>query len=1090
MRRVVVIVSILLLGGVQIGLAQAVQPSSVLMQDYVERDTTRPAPLFEGTVEQTHYVGKLDLPMIPQEEDTFATFAYTYGDIVIFSYGDSNYCRILNDAGDSVWSGVLMNEEYVLVKDIAWGVYEVLGSKEFSVLSGDPFVRGLGTWYAVDQNSRPLSTKLLSVGPKMTFNPANEAIMVVFAYNDNTHVVVTNMYDDQIIWEGDLDSAEYYLREVGDLPPIVYSVEATKPVSTMTSCGVNGMYVPAFNGTFTGRDFMTYQHKWGDAPQDIQFVPWEDETRVTVTDLNNPDDLIQTVFCEKRGEIRGFAVPLPTGGRPLYIHADKDISVSQTEWASFGTSYVAFYMVRGIDRDGLGLGREFYIPLQASVSWASIGPVYSRLHVIAFSDSTDVKITRIPRFGGNETTIYEGTLDRGEFYRYSCPMDDEAAVAIYHVTTSEGVATMGSCLDRQGSDFLPLWFAIHPAVAAYPDQFKDTECLVPTSQTNDGAYEVYVENNGNIWDVINIFTKNSKDPYFVTSLSDELGRTLPDVDGDGNPDTDTLPKGGNVLVLADVTPAEMLPFGTTDTCFFRVVSMRDTIRLDTAFLVTTILEVKIMVDPDTFVTEYPRNTKVIPVAAYSTSLYREDTVNLTYHSTQDSLTWLVSFTDTLGVPLQDTDANDTLDVPGVPTDSVAAPFQVRVRVPDSAMAGDRDTIYLIATSGNYPFGSIYPETIDTAVLIVEVEAVAGLLIVPDTLDSVPSGQTIRYPLEVFNYGNGPDVPDITFRPGQSDWVHRLVDKDGINDLADTDGDGIPDLDTLAGLVAGVPGFDMLYLDVTPPYWALPGLFDSTIVYARSSISETVYDSAIVVTRTRNIVALDIEPDTSTIIGPGEEAVYLLRVTNLGSTYDIIDIGSYAAPDLGWSHTLSFEDGTPLLDEDNDGVPDLGSVDSAKMVVARLVVRPHEELGSVAGEFDTTVTEYRVVWIRTYYTDDPTLVNDSVLIMTRFEPVLDIHNYPNPFSGSTTFAFSIPREGLVTLRIYNRAGEHIRTLIDEVPYEFGGIFEVHWDGLTESGHRPAPGVYIYTLGWRERRIDEDTEEFSTAQRITKAALLQP
>ncbi len=379
-----------------------------------------------------------------------------------------------------------------------------------------------------------------------------------------------------------------------------------------------------------------------------------------------------------------------------------------------------------------------------------------------------------------------------------------------------------------------------------------TITITKTSQTDDGAYEVYVENNGNIWDVINIFTENSDSLNFSTSLSDELGRTLPDVDGDGNPDTDTLPKRGSALVLADVTPGEMLPFGTTDTCFFSIVSMRDTTKLDTAFLVTRIREVKIMVDPDTFVTEYPRNTKVIPVAAYSTSLYREDTVNLTYHSTQDSLTWLVSFTDVLGDTLRDEDGNDTMDVVNVPTDSVAAPFQVRVRVPDSALAGDRDTIYLIATSGNYPFGSIYPETIDTTVLIVEVEAVAGLLIVPDTLDSVPSGQTIRYPLEVFNYGNGPDVPAITFKPGQSDWTHRLVDKDGINDLADTDGDDIPDLDTLPGLVGGVPGFDMLYLDVTPPYWALPGLFDSTIVYARSSISDTVYDSAIVVTRTRNI----------------------------------------------------------------------------------------------------------------------------------------------------------------------------------------------------------------------------------------------
>jgi len=166
-------------------------------------------------------------------------------------------------------------------------------------------------------------------------------------------------------------------------------------------------------------------------------------------------------------------------------------------------------------------------------------------------------------------------------------------------------------------------------------------------------------------------------------------------------------------------------------------------------------------------------------------------------------------------------------------------------------------IHLAGASVNYP-SRLYPVELvtDTAGLIVTVNAVPDLLIIPDTLDSVPSGQTIRYPMEVFNYGNGPDVPDITLEPGRSDWVHRLVSKDGINDLADTDGDDIPDLDTLSGLVEGVPGCGTFYLDVTPPYWALPGLFDSTIVYAHSSISDTVYDSAIVVTSTYEYESID------------------------------------------------------------------------------------------------------------------------------------------------------------------------------------------------------------------------------------------
>jgi hypothetical protein len=420
-------------------------------QDYAISSTPGFTP---NHLEPTHTVGRFQFPLLLSEQDTFATYVYTYGDVVIFSYEDLSEFEVVDSEGNTVWSGTLMEDEYECIGELAGGVYMITSPKGFSVLSGDPFLEGLGCWYAVDENSRPISTKLLSVGPKNT-PTGYDAVLVVFAYNDNTHVVVTNKENGQIIWEGDLDSAEYYLREDGDPTPIAYSVEATRPVSTMTACGVNGMYVPAFNGTFTGRVFMTYQHQWSDAPQDINFVPWEDNTTVTVVDLDNPADTIYSLLCENRGEIKGFAVPLSGGGRPLYIHADKDISVSQTEWISFGTSYVAFYMVRGIDRDGLGLGREFYVPLQASVSFPDLD-IFSRLHVIAFSDSTDFIVTRIPRDGGDETTIYEGTLNRGDFYRYTCPLDDSAAVAIYHVTATERVATVASCNDRQGSDFFPV----------------------------------------------------------------------------------------------------------------------------------------------------------------------------------------------------------------------------------------------------------------------------------------------------------------------------------------------------------------------------------------------------------------------------------------------------------------------------------------------------------------------------------------------------------------------------------------------------------------------------------------------------------
>ncbi|MCK4232247.1 hypothetical protein KAX21_04790, partial [candidate division WOR-3 bacterium] len=318
-------------------------------------------------------------------------------------------------------------------------------------------------------------------------------------------------------------------------------------------------------------------------------IPWEDNTNVAVTDPDNPADTIWQFHVDKKGTIQSRTFV----GRFLKVHADRDISCALIP----GTPSCYYHLVRSIDRNGLGIGTEFYIPTLGPCSFDPT--VDGKIDIFAFYDDTEVKIFEMP---DERDPVWSGTLDKGGHRRL---MTDWAT---YKVEATRGVAVIESTGNLAGADFLPLWFAIHPDVAAYPDQFKETECMVSTSQTGAGAYEVDVENNGNIWDVINIFTYNSLDPDFVTELSDELGRPLPDVDGDGNPDTDTLPRRGKILVLADVTPAEMLPFGTTDTCFFSIVSMRDTTRLDTAVLVTRIREVKIMTDPDTFVTEYPRNT--------------------------------------------------------------------------------------------------------------------------------------------------------------------------------------------------------------------------------------------------------------------------------------------------------------------------------------------------------------------------------------------------------------------------------------------------------------------------------------------------
>ncbi len=74
------------------------------------------------------------------------------------------------------------------------------------------------------------------------------------------------------------------------------------------------------------------------------------------------------------------------------------------------------------------------------------------------------------------------------------------------------------------------------------------------------------------------------------------------------------------------------------------------------------------------------------------------------------------------------------------------------------------------------------------------------------------------------------------------------------------------------------------------------------------------------------------------------------------------------------------------------------------------------------------------------------------------------NYPNPFNPSTHIAFEIKTQGRVTLRIYNVAGQLVRTLINEElaagRYE-SRPFNV-WDGTNDAGQEVGSGVYFYRL----------------------------
>jgi len=92
-----------------------------------------------------------------------------------------------------------------------------------------------------------------------------------------------------------------------------------------------------------------------------------------------------------------------------------------------------------------------------------------------------------------------------------------------------------------------------------------------------------------------------------------------------------------------------------------------------------------------------------------------------------------------------------------------------------------------------------------------------------------------------------------------------------------------------------------------------------------------------------------------------------------------------------------------------------------------------------------------------------------IMMDKFEEVMPVEadenvlpteyslsqNYPNPFNPSTTIMYSLPKEGFVSLKIYNLIGEELFTLVNED--KAIGNYEIEFNAKALPS-----GIYFYRL----------------------------
>jgi hypothetical protein len=82
------------------------------------------------------------------------------------------------------------------------------------------------------------------------------------------------------------------------------------------------------------------------------------------------------------------------------------------------------------------------------------------------------------------------------------------------------------------------------------------------------------------------------------------------------------------------------------------------------------------------------------------------------------------------------------------------------------------------------------------------------------------------------------------------------------------------------------------------------------------------------------------------------------------------------------------------------------------------------------------------------------VNPSVNLQVPNEYKLE-QNFPNPFNPVTEISFDIPKNGLVTLKVYDILGVEVATLVNDV--KNAGRYTVNFDGTSISS-----GMYFYRL----------------------------
>jgi hypothetical protein len=99
-----------------------------------------------------------------------------------------------------------------------------------------------------------------------------------------------------------------------------------------------------------------------------------------------------------------------------------------------------------------------------------------------------------------------------------------------------------------------------------------------------------------------------------------------------------------------------------------------------------------------------------------------------------------------------------------------------------------------------------------------------------------------------------------------------------------------------------------------------------------------------------------------------------------------------------------------------------------------------------------------VMIRAYFEYD---ISSGVKLLTEESPGFGLEqNYPNPFNPETNIVYSIPKESIVKVTVYDILGRKVKELLNEKQNK--GKYILTWNGEDQKGKRVSSGIYLYRL----------------------------